>query len=180
VVDDVGADLDAYLAELRGSARSVVRRDLRAFDRSGLSVERVPADRVLTEAAPLIAAIKEAHGTPEPVVLLEFRLREWALRASAHTAYVVRDGTAPVGISLGAVVGHTLEMYEVGMVADHPARHIAYLQVLLYLPLAHARELGLRRLALGFGAEQPKLLRGARAATTTHVLYRRSAHVGER
>jgi hypothetical protein len=178
VLAGLGTDLDAYLATLRGSARSVVRRDLRDFDRSGLMVARVPAGHVLDEAAPLVTATKKAHGETEPPALVGFRLREWADRAAEHTAYVVRDGRAIVCVSLGAVVGDNLEMYEIGMVPSHTARHPAYLQALLYAPLRHAQERGLGRLTLGFGADRPKLLRGARAVLTSHVFYPGSDHDG--
>jgi uncharacterized protein len=153
----------AYLASLRHSRRSVVLRDERELDRLGLRAEVVAPCAVLSEAVPLVAAVKTGHGIVEPAELGSYRLGQWS-QAGAGTAiaFALHDPDGELlAVSFGRCDKDTVEMYEIGLRSGSPDRRLAYAEVLVYAPLRYAFDHGCTRLRLGCESIHPKQLRGA-------------------
>jgi hypothetical protein len=158
-----GPRAEDYVAMLKPSHRSVVRRDWRRLVELGIEAVEVPAGEVVPEAGPLVAAVQRRHGQVEPPELARFRLASWAaVPVGTRLAFVVRDeGGRLLAVSFGCHHHDVLEMYEIGLADQTEVRHLAYVEVLVYAPLRYAARTGCAQVHLGLGALVPKLLRGA-------------------
>ncbi|MFI5993957.1 hypothetical protein ACIBAC_19230 [Streptomyces sp. NPDC051362] len=163
ILDGPWDSIDTYLASLPSSRRYSVRRDFRAFEKFDLVSEHVPAEEMYAEASHLIAKVKRRHGVADHPRLIEMRLRNWGAWVDEAECILVRDGEGLLlAASFVAFQGDAAEVYEAGLVDDHPARHVAYVEVLCYGPLRCAVERGVRSIGLGLDSVGPKSLRGAR------------------
>ena len=153
----------AYLAGLKHSHRSVVRREQRFLDEHGLRGVEGSVFEIVDEAIPLIMAVKRRHGLSDHPALSRLRLTSWARSpAGEPVAFWVRDrGGTLLAVSLGRRYDSTLELYEIGLTEDPRLRHPVYAEVLVYAPLRHAARTGCTSIQLGFGSATPKMLRGA-------------------
>lgn len=75
----------------------------------------------------------------------------------------MHDGDTLIACSFVRVFGDRYEVYEVGMVDDHPHRLLGYLIACFYGALSDLPRSRACRLELGVGSGEPKLARGAGA-----------------
>ncbi|MFE3186565.1 GNAT family N-acetyltransferase [Streptomyces violascens] len=155
----VGGD---YLSSLNHGRRSVVRRDWRRLEESGLRAVEEDPFAVMDETAELVAAVKERHDVPEHPRLAAMRLRRWAKEPlGRRLAFVVRDSAGGIlAATYGCHYDHVLELYEIGL-TQSPDRHLAYVESMIYGPRRYAVREGCSSIHLGLGASRPKDLRGA-------------------
>ena len=163
VIPDVGEDLPGYLSRLSGSRRGIVRRDLQKLGKAGLRAEVCDWSSVLDEGAPLIAAVKAQHQLADVPALIHHRLSRRALDPDVKcVAFATRQDGRLTAVTTGWIYGSTLELYEVGLVAEPSEdRGLRYLEVMFYAPLRFMWSLGLRSLDLALSSAYPKTLRGA-------------------
>jgi hypothetical protein len=163
VIPDVGSGLESYLSALGRSRRSVVRRDLRDLAASGIKARPQTWETVVTEAAPLIAGVHQAHGQRDLPALALARLRRRARDPDVSgVAFAVWLAGQLIAVTVGWVYGRTLELYEVGLAAQPAAdRGLRYLEVMFYAPLRFMWREGLRTLDVALESGYPKRLRGA-------------------
>ncbi|MEV7596950.1 GNAT family N-acetyltransferase [Kitasatospora sp. NPDC089797] len=167
-----GADEDEHTAGLTSRQREACRRDRRKFSALGHHADCVPAEEVITEAAPLVCAVKRKYGVADHPRLCEYRLRQWVrtLGPEACRASTVRsaDGELLVA-SFFARQDTLLESYEIGLADEMPGRDHSYLQAMIHGPVRYALRHGCRSIDLGLGSSAVKQLRGAVIGTAWAV-----------
>lgn len=162
--------VEAFLDHLTGSHRAVVRRDWRKREALGLSCVPGAWDDLADEAAPAIASILGKHGYQSHPRLVRMRLGRWGVIAGDR-GFALRAGTAStaIGYAFGWHDQDVTTMYEVGFAQDRsPLSRAAYLELLVYGPVAAACAGGISALDLGMFAAEPKRLRGATAEPAFH------------
>jgi hypothetical protein len=154
---------EGYLASLDHKRRSVVKRDLAKLNDLKLALRVTAASDIIAESVPLVRNIKERHGVPEHVDLLEARLSDWAAnQVGERIAFTVRDSSSRlIAVSFGCLHGSVLEMCEIGLTDDPSVRQLVYVEVMLYSPIRLAAATGSEEITLGLGSVIPKKLRGA-------------------
>ncbi|HVO53069.1 MAG TPA: GNAT family N-acetyltransferase [Solirubrobacterales bacterium] len=159
----VGNGRGDHLASLSSSHRNVVRRDWRDRDAAELATRSTGWEEVIDEAAGLIADVSRGHGHADHPVIVRARLEPWlAHREIEPVAFVVSARERTLAIALGWRWRDLLQVYEVGLVSrEVPARHLAYVEAMVYAPLRWAADRGCREITLGLAASEPKRLRGA-------------------
>ncbi|MDQ2813597.1 MAG: hypothetical protein M3Z75_17455 [Actinomycetota bacterium] len=161
---------ESYLDHLTGSHRAIVRRDWRKRDALGLRCVPGAWHELSDEAAPAIASILVKHGYQSHPRLVRMRLRRWGAVAGDH-GFALRAETAgtAAGYAFGWHDQNVTTMYEVGIAQDRsPLSQAAYLELLVYGPVAAACARGISALDLGMFAAEPKRLRGAIAQPIFH------------
>lgn len=164
VIEDVGSDLDAYLALLPARLRRrLVRPDLKEIERLGLRATVVRWEDVIDSVAPLVVEVARRHGAVDHRRLVQHRLRGWAANPDVEpVAFVVSHDGGLLGASLAWGYRNTLYVYELGLApAAGRLRRTAYLELVFYAPLRYAWASGLRRIDLGLEGEEAKSRRGA-------------------
>ncbi|GIF01025.1 GNAT family N-acetyltransferase [Paractinoplanes rishiriensis] len=153
-----------YPAGLRRSRRKLVRQERRRLEALAMTVTEVPAEGAAGGAAPLIAAVRRGHGLPDHPRLVAHRLGQWlACGTGEHVAFEVRDRAGMLlAVSFGCRAGDRLDMYDIGLVAEHEHRHLAYAAAGVHGPIRHAERHGCTTIHLGLSSSAPKVLRGAR------------------
>jgi len=159
----VGDGVGDYLASLRSSQRSVVRRDWRERERLRLATRLLPWLEVMQYAPALVADVAVGHGAPEHPLLVRMRLESWLANPEITTfAFEVTAGSDVLAVSLAWRWRDLLQLYEVGLAPiGTPGRHVAYVEALIYAPLRHAAAIGCSELRLGMDSSHPKRVRGA-------------------
>ncbi|MFH8724892.1 GNAT family N-acetyltransferase [Streptomyces termitum] len=169
-----GDGLDAHVAALPASRRSLVRRDLKRLAAAGYRSRTVPADPAALETyAPLVVQVQVRHGeelTEEGAVRYLRRClslggpaAEGAGTPDDVVVTEVLDPTGrPVAFALGIVHGRGLHMRVFGCDYDGGhGGHGEYFEATVYGPLRHALERGLDEVHLGVTSYRAKSLRGA-------------------
>ncbi|MEU3609881.1 GNAT family N-acetyltransferase [Streptomyces sp. NPDC035033] len=158
-----------FLGSVRASARRRLRADRAAIDGAGGlgTPERDPAAvaGLSEELAPLLGAVMARHGHTPDVPALARYLRACAAPGLHPAVFTVREADGrPVAFSLCVRHGEEMSVRVVGL--DHTAVHardaMDYAHVAVHGPLALAARTGVRRIDLGVGTLDAKLLRGAR------------------
>jgi uncharacterized protein len=157
-------DFSSYVAGLRSSRRSVIRRGTQAFERSGCRIERgrlAPQVRIL---APLLANVQRRHGHHATVEGAAYYLAQCCSNGlnDLSVVFLARNGDDPVAFSLAYETNGALEMRVVGLDYDRTGEHAEYFAVLFDEPIRYAAERGLSRIEYGVEAFRAKLLRGCR------------------
>jgi hypothetical protein len=162
--------IEAYLDHLTGSHRAIVRRDWRKREALGLSCVPGAWDDLADEAAPAIASILGKHGYQSHPRLVRMRLRRWgAIAGNRQFALRAETADTAAGYAFGWHDQDVTMMYEVGFAQDRsPLSRAAYLELLVYGPVAAACARGISALDLGMFAAEPKRLRGAIAEPVFH------------
>jgi hypothetical protein len=162
---DVSFDsFDAYAATLSRSRRSQMRRERRRFLGSGVTLRALPA----TEAvglAPLLTQVERRYNADASV--RRERLYLWSTAVAmgdAGTALVAYDGDEPVAFTILWRVGEYWRVRCWGCDYGHAAVRAAalYPNLMFYEPMLRASAAGVRRLVVGTGSLESKLIRGAR------------------
>jgi uncharacterized protein len=155
-------DHSGYLRALRPSRRSVVRRGVSAFERSGCRIERGTLSPQIDTLAPLLTNVQQRHGHPATTEIVAYYLAQcsWNGLDELSVVFLARRGDDPVAFSLGYEVDGTLEMRVVGLDYERTGRHDEYFTVLFDEPVRYAAEHGLTRIEYGVEAFRAKLLRG--------------------
>jgi uncharacterized protein len=158
------ADFAGYVGSLRASRRSVVGRDVRAFDRSECRVERGRLAPQIGLLAPLLANVQNRHGQPATVDSVAYYLAKCSANGldDLSVVFVAKRGQEPVAFALGYEVDGALEMRVAGLDYTRIGEHAEYFTVLFYEPIRYAAERGLSRIEYGVEAFRAKLLRGCR------------------
>ena len=158
-----GEGWEGYLASLDHKRRSVVKRDIKQLQQLDLVMKVSEATKVIAEAAPLVWNIKNRHGIPDHIVLVEDRLGDWAANpVGERVAFTVHDSAGQLlAVSFGCLHRNVLEMSEIGLLNDSTIRQLVYAEVLLYAPIRMASVAGGTEISLGLGSVIPKKLRGA-------------------
>jgi hypothetical protein len=158
-----GGGWEGYLASLDHKRRSVVKRDMKQLHQLDLVMRVSEATKVIEEAAPLVWNIKNRHGIPDHIVLVEDRLGDWAANpVGERVAFTVHDSAGQLlAVSFGCLYRNVLEMCEIGLLNDSTIRQLVYAEVLLYAPIRMASAAGGTEISLGLGSVIPKKLRGA-------------------
>ncbi|MDT0445424.1 GNAT family N-acetyltransferase [Streptomyces johnsoniae] len=163
-----GSDEEEHTAALPSSQRARCRRDRRKFAELGHLADCVPAEDVITEAAPLVCAVKRKYGAADHPRLCEYRLRQWARALGPNTcrASIVRDTDGELlAVSFFAIQDTVLESYEIGLVDEMPGREYSYLQAMIHGPVQYALKHGCRSVDLGLDSPTVKERRGAAIGT---------------
>lgn len=158
-------DFDGYVASLGSSRRSIVRRDLRAFEEAGLSIRTEGLGRV-AELAPLLSNVRRRHGVwGESVASCEQYLGACAAPGLAERSvvFLCEERGETIAFALAYRFGDTLTLRCVGLDYARCGRRAEYFNVLFYAPIAHAAEAGLAALDFSTEALDAKLLRGCMA-----------------
>ncbi len=156
--------LEGFLTSLPKKVRYRIRAEAAALAQAGLVAQRLEPADVMAEAVPLLMDTKLRHGLPDHLMLATMRFRAWLKSGvDESVAFGIRGPKGDLhGVCLVARHGPRVEVYELGLVTDHPQRHLAYVELLFHAPLRYALEHGCERLALGADSSEPKLRRGAR------------------
>jgi predicted N-acyltransferase len=166
-------DFDGYVASLPASRRSIVRRDLRAFEKGGLSIRTEGLAGRVGELAPLLSNVRRRHGVwGESVAACERYLGACAAPGLVERSvvFLCEEGGRTIAFALAYHFGDTLTMRCVGFDYDRCGDRGEYFNVLFYAPIAHAAAAGLAALDLGVEALDAKLLRGCAAHPIWTVL----------
>lgn len=162
--------IQSYLAHLSASHRAIVRRDWRKRDSLGVTSVPDEWDSVAPKAAPFIADVLRRHGYQTHPRLVLMRLRRWgALVGDRGFALRARAVGKDSGYAFGWHEPGVVTMYEVGLALDSsPLSRAAYMELLIYGPIAMACARGTSTLDLGIFADEPKRLRGATVEQSFH------------
>lgn len=157
-------DHSGYLRALRPSRRSVVRRGVRAFERSRCRIERGTLSAQINTLAPLLTNVQQRHGHPATTEIVAYYLGQcsWNGLDELSVVFLAWRDDDPVAFSLGYEVDGTLEMRVVGLDYERTGQHGEYFTVLFDEPVKYAAERGLTRIEYGVEAFGAKLLRGCR------------------
>ncbi|MFA7762552.1 GNAT family N-acetyltransferase [Streptomyces sp. NRRL S-448] len=171
-----GADFADHLAALRGSSRRRVRADLKLIEAVG-GVATPEVDPAVIEAlcddlAPLLGNVMRRHGHEPDVPALARYLRACAVPELSPALFTVRSGGRIVAFSLCVRHGEEMSVRVVGL--DHAALEerdaMDYAHVSVHGPVEHALRIGVRRIDLGVGTLDAKLMRGARPRALATVV----------
>jgi predicted N-acyltransferase len=166
-------DFDGYVASIGASRRSIVRRDLRAFEEGGLSIRTEGLAGHVAELAPLLSNVRRRHGVwGESVAACEQYLGACAAPGLAERSvvFLCEEGGRTIAFALAYRFGDTLTLRCVGLDYDRSGGRAEYFNVLFYAPIAHAAATGLASLDFGTEALDAKLLRGCTACPIWTVL----------
>jgi len=166
-------DFDGYLASLGASRRSVVRRDLRAFEEGGLSIRRAGLAGRVGELAPLLSNVRRKHGVwGASRAACERYMRACAAEGLAERSvvFLCEEACETIAFALAYRFGDTLTLRCVGFDYARCGGRAEYFNVLFYAPIAYAAEAGLAALDFGVEALEAKLLRGCAAHPLWTVL----------
>lgn len=157
-------DLDGYLRRFRAHRRTVIRRELRALDESGVRFElgglaELPVERV----APLEHNLLRRYGVRRGLSQVEASLCE------ARTRFG-RDGIAITATRDGAICAFAVllrwrdQLYvrHVGFDYERQADLPLYFGTVFYVPVRFAAALGVRVVDYGTGSIETKASRGCR------------------
>jgi uncharacterized protein len=152
----------AYLASLNANRRGAARNEIARFERYGCRVTSGRLSGWYRKAAPLMAALQRryGHGDDESTMLGYLRRIVEALD-DRSLVLVATVGDDLVGLALCFEWGRVLYGHMLGFDYAHSPRCAAYYNLAYYLPIRHAIEHGYRRLELGTGSLEAKLMRGA-------------------
>jgi predicted N-acyltransferase len=152
---------DGYLESLSGKRRGTVRRELRLFEQSGLtvSVERLGA--CIDRASELLAAVDEKYDTGATAEEERAYLAAQAeLLDDRSVLFAARSGEEIVGVCLLYRFRDALYGRVVGFDYDKLGDDRVYANLAFYEPIRYAIDEGLRRVHFGTGSWEAKLLRG--------------------
>ncbi|WP_240955586.1 GNAT family N-acetyltransferase [Micromonospora sp. HNM0581] len=163
-IDLAGATTPAaFVATLPREVRYNWRRDRARFDASGLTLDREAcSDELLDEAAGLVADVARRNGVDDDPMLVRWRLDQWCRHSAGRVlCLTVRDGKELIGVCFVRVTGDLVDAFEVGLHAEHPARHTVYATIVFRATVELATECGVDRVELGIGHPETKAHRGA-------------------
>jgi len=161
-LDLPGRDFADYLGSRPGRNRTMVRKELAAFARSGLTAGEERLADCWEEAAPLLAQVQARYGHPAEVAHLRALLGRQAAALDRYAVvFSARDGGRLVGFSLLYAWGDGLYERMVGFDYARLRDAFEYFNLAVYQPLAYAYRHGLRRLDFGRESYEAKVLRGA-------------------
>ncbi|MDA2804729.1 GNAT family N-acetyltransferase [Nocardiopsis suaedae] len=157
-----------YLAALPSKRRTAVRAERRALRGHGVRarVTERPDGALLDRMAGLRTANRRKYGLPADHGAELLRLEAVAGALEGRTDLVVLDpgdGGPPLGFTLFVRDGDVWHGLYTGADEDDPRAVGAYFESTYYTPVEHAREVGIRRISYGLGAEEAKRLRGCSA-----------------
>ncbi|MEU5218609.1 GNAT family N-acetyltransferase [Streptomyces sp. NPDC020807] len=160
-------EAEGFLTSVRASRRRRLRADLAAIDAAGGPVEPeldpAAVAGLSEELAPLLGQVMARHGHTPDVPALARYLRACAAPDLRPAAFVVREEGRAVAFSLCVSHGDEMSVRVCGL--DHAAVEargaMDYAQVSVHGPVALAARTGVRRIDLGVGTLDAKLMRGA-------------------
>jgi hypothetical protein len=170
--------MDGYLARLSASRRSTVRRDLKAFESGGATVEVSPLLPVMVaELAPLLAKVQHRHASPvELATVTKFLTRCANSELAAESiVFSCRKNGRLIAFSLGFRFRSTLLLRVVGLDYERVTEHKEYFTVLVHAPLRYALDNAITTVDLGTEGFRAKLMRGAEYVPQVTVLLRTPA-----
>lgn len=157
-----GSDVGDYLAGLPGHRRRRVRHEMRAFAACGYECATEPFEDVWREAAPLAVGVERRHGGRLTVEQMGRVLRAQADALGRRgIAFTARRRGRLVGLCLAYEWGDALYARLVGFEYAELEGAFEYFNLTYYRPIEHCYRRALRRLHLGLGAYEAKVLRGA-------------------
>ncbi|MFB7513707.1 GNAT family N-acetyltransferase [Streptomyces sp. NPDC056144] len=156
-----------FLGSVRASQRRRLRADLAAIAAAGGPVEPELDPEAVAglseELAPLLGQVMARHGHTPDVPALARYLRACAAPDLRPAAFVVREEGRAIAFSLCVSHGDEMSVRVCGL--DHEAVEargaMDYAQVSVHGPVALAARTGVRRIDLGVGTLDAKLMRGA-------------------
>lgn len=157
-----GNGFEDYLASLSSSRRGDVRRDLRAFEASGLQLEEKRLSDCYEQCGELLAATQRKHGLTVSADDMSAWL-EKLCRTSADSGqvYLCRSSEQVIGFSLSYTFGETIYLRAVGFDYVRAPHSAEYFELLFYKPIRNAYAQGANALHLGAGSYSAKVRRGA-------------------
>lgn len=157
---------DTFEEYVRGlpSRRTAIRRERRRFLTSDLAVRCRPVAEVTSDLAGLLVQVERKYGVQTSHAAEGAYLAGVAgSMGRAGAALMAYDGDRPVAGSVLWDLGADWRVRCWGCDPDHPAvrRDHLYFNLMYYEPMLRARAAGARRLQLGTGSLNTKVLRGA-------------------
>lgn len=154
--------ISSYVAGLSRHHRANVRREIRAFEGAGWSIEIGRLGSRIHELAVLAANVQARYGSSATADGLQRRLSsQAAFLDDQSVVFCCSDRQGLVGAALWYEWGDTLYVRLVGFDYGRLRRSYEYFNLAYYLPLEHGAG-RVERLHLGIEAWEAKLLRGAR------------------
>ncbi len=158
-------DFEGYLARLPSSARAQVRQDLNRFQKSGLTVKRLPLADCYPKLTRLLLNVMRKHGeVGENEEGVTAYLKSCAQLGAQCVAIVCEGPEGLVGCSVVFLAKDALHVRSVGFDYDLRADSRAYFKMLFYAPIELGLERGAARIDFGVGSQQAKTRRGATVA----------------
>jgi predicted N-acyltransferase len=159
----VGDGFGGYLGALPGERRRTIRKELTAFDASGLRIVRTALPGQERTVAPLLANLQRRYGHPaDPAALAA----SFALAAEEvgpkSVLFLLRGDGRTVGFCLCYRWRGRLFARAAGFDYAYPGLRGAYFPLAFYEPLRYAAEHGLREVHLGIESFEAKVHRGGR------------------
>jgi hypothetical protein len=159
--DDLVGQVDALSTRQR---RTNARRELRAFDESGLTVRVADLGAEHDALGPLLANVQRKYGHGADDAAMRGALRRQAESLGAHATTLVCEDEAgdPVGFALLYRWGDELALRVVGFDYERLRGASEYGQLTCWAVVRHARDRGVRRIHMGIDSYEAKARRGAR------------------
>ena len=162
-LDAPGSCFDDYLASVSTTRRDTIRKEIRGFTKQGLTTIRAdPRDQLdlITRFAQLC---NEKYQVEENATELRDRFeRQVDALGGNGVLFVCQRGSEAVGMALSYRWGDRLYLRASGFDHAAAAGGYPYFNVVIYEPLRHCYDTGLRGLHLGTGSHDAKAKRGAR------------------
>lgn len=157
------ATFDDYLTELSGTSRSAIRRDIRRFQRSGLTLETKPLQEVIDDCAPLLGETQGHHGADPSTQAAAGYLRLCCAGelADIATAFIARQDGQPVAFSLGYPWRGNMCMRVAGFRYAIAHDTGSYFETYFHEPIRRAIDLGLETVDFGGESLEGKLRHGS-------------------
>lgn len=156
---------EAWLATLPSKRRINVKRELRRFEEAGYEIVRRPLADCVEQIPPLAGSTQARYGADAPNELWRklLGMHIAAMGPAAQVALCMRPGDDhAIGFALYYVRGETLYLRWAGFDYDRLAGAAEYFNLLYYGQIAHAPQIGVRRIHAGIKTIEAKALRGAR------------------
>jgi hypothetical protein len=162
VLDVPGRDFDDYLKALSTKRRYTVRREMKRFAGSGLTVRRERLADCWERGGRLAANVQRKYGHDHPPELMaEVLKRQARWLDDLSVLFACYDGSDMIAFSLAYRWRSELVVRLVGFDYARLRDSFEYSQVLFYAPLVFCYEEGLDRIHLGTAGLGAKILRGA-------------------
>jgi predicted N-acyltransferase len=165
VLDLPGTAFEDYLQSLSGHRRRVVKHEMAAFSRAGLTILAEPVTEIWEQAAPLLAGLQRRYGDMAPLEHWRQLLRRQACALGKHAMFFTcRDAGTLVGFCLCYQRRGVLYLKLCGFDYARLGGRFEYFNLVYYGPIRYAYEHSLTRIHFGREAFTAKLSRGARLA----------------
>jgi predicted N-acyltransferase len=165
-------DFSGYLGSLSQGRSSMVRREVNKFGRWTARRTRPALADCADRLVPLIANLQRRYAPDADESRLSAQLAAQAQHlGDAAVVFACEQAEGIVAFALGYVHENELFMRSVGFDYEHTEGTFAYFNLTYYEPIRYAIEHNLKRIHLGLGTYNAKMVRGARLTPSWSVAF---------